>query len=556
MVEALLVVITVLALVLLVICVLIWYRTSPDEALATAVRDVGAEVARVDRSTTEGLTAARKEAEESAHRQREELSKSMELFRSAISDTLSKLSDAQKERLEEFGKRLTENSEKGIRQLDEMRTSVDARLKSSQEETGKLLEKAREDATANTKAMREELTTTLKTVTDSLVKRIGDAFKVQDDRLDAFSRRLADLIEASDKRGETLKTTLEQRLDKLREENSQKLDEMRKVVDEKLQGTLERRLGESFKQVSDRLEQVHKGLGEMQTLASGVGDLKRVMTNVKTRGTWGEFQLAAILEAILSPTQFEANVATKAGSGERVEFAIRLPGRDGSDASVVYLPIDAKFPKEHYERLIEAQESADPDAVATASRQLEASVRACAKDICEKYINPPNTTDFAIMFLATEGLFAEVVRRVGVVEQCQRDWRVTISGPTTLAATLNSLQMGFRTLAIQHRSSEVWNVLGAVKTEFSKFGGVIQKVKKKLQEASNTVEAAESRTRVMNRKLRGVEELPAREAAGVLELSPEDGSIVVEVESVGGPEVPDESTGVEPDKSLGSQWPE
>jgi DNA recombination protein RmuC len=298
---------------------------------------------------------------------------------------------------------------------------------------------------------------------------------------------------------------------------------MQKVVDEKLQGTLEKRLGESFKQVSERLEQVHKGLGEMQSLANGVGDLKRVMTNVKSRGTWGEFQLSAILEQVLSPDQYEANVATKPGGSERVEFAIRLPGKDDADGAVVYLPIDAKFPSEDYQRLIDAQDAADPDGVATASKQLENAIKSCAKDISTKYLSPPHTTDFGIMFLPTEGLYAEVVRRAGLVEHCQRHCRVVVAGPTTLAAILNSLQMGFRTLAIQKRSSEVWKVLGAVKTEFGKFGDVIAKVKKKLQEAANTVDQAEPRTRVMTRELRNVEQLPADQAVAVLGLSDNGG---------------------------------
>jgi DNA recombination protein RmuC len=306
---------------------------------------------------------------------------------------------------------------------------------------------------------------------------------------------------------------------------------MRRTVDEKLQGTLEKRLGESFKQVSERLEQVHKGLGEMQSLAAGVGDLKRVMTNVKTRGTWGEFQLGAILEQILAPEQYDANVATKTGSGERVEFAVRLPGPNEDSSTVVYLPIDAKFPAEDYPRLLDAQEAADPDALGAAAKGLETAIRGSARDICEKYISPPATTDFAVMFLPTEGLYAEVIRRTGLVEWCQRDCRVVIAGPTTLAALLNSLQMGFRTLAIQKRSSEVWELLGAVKTEFGKFGDVLGKVKKKLDEASKTVEQAETRTRVMNRALRSVEALPAAPTALLLGGGEADAEALTDVEA-------------------------
>jgi DNA recombination protein RmuC len=299
---------------------------------------------------------------------------------------------------------------------------------------------------------------------------------------------------------------------------------MRKTVDEKLEGTLEKRLGESFKLVSERLELVHKGLGEMQTLASGVGDLKKVLTNVKTRGTWGEFAVGNLLDQVLSPDQYAANVVTKEGSDERVEFAIRLPGRDEGENEVVWLPIDAKFPKEDYERLVDAADRGDSAAIEEAGRQLETRIKNSARDICDKYLNPPKTTDFALMYLPTEGLYAEVVRRPGLVENIQREHRVVVAGPTTFAALLNSLQMGFRTLAIEKRSSEVWKVLGAVKAEFGKFGDVLGSVKKKLHQAADTIDKAETRTRAISRRLRGVEELPAAEARALLgaaELSDE-----------------------------------
>ncbi|HXZ07355.1 MAG TPA: DNA recombination protein RmuC, partial [Paraburkholderia sp.] len=288
---------------------------------------------------------------------------------------------------------------------------------------------------------------------------------------------------------------------------------------EKLHATLEQRLGESFKQVSDRLEQVHRGLGEMQTLAAGVGDLKKVLTNVKTRGTWGEMQLEALLEQLLTADQYAKNVATIPRSGDRVEFAIKLPGRqDSGDGAAlpVWLPIDAKFPREDYERLLEAQDRADPVAVEEASRALEARIRAEARTIAEKYVSPPHTTDFALLFLPTEGLYAEILRRPGLTDLLQRDYRVTIAGPTTLTALLNSLQMGFRTLAIEKRSSEVWQVLGAVKTEFGKFGDVLAKTKSQLETVTRSIEQAEVRTRAMNRKLRDVEALPGEQATGLL----------------------------------------
>ena len=310
-----------------------------------------------------------------------------------------------------------------------------------------------------------------------------------------------------------VRTTLQAQLSALQLGNETKLDQMRATVEEKLQSTLEARLGESFKLVSDRLEQVHRGLGEMQTLAAGVGDLKRVLTNVKSRGGYGEVQLAALLEQLLTVDQFAVNVATRPNSSERVEFAIKLPGHGDSPC---WLPIDAKFPVEDYERLQLAQDRADAAAVDEAGRALETRVKLEARRIHEKYVEPPHTTDFALLFLATEGLYAEVLRRPGLVESLQREHRVVVTGPTTLSAMLNSLQMGFRTLVLEKRSAEVWQVLGAVKTEFGKFGDVLGKLKSQLQTASNTIDAAETRTRQMSRALRAVEALPVEQAVQLL----------------------------------------
>jgi DNA recombination protein RmuC len=314
---------------------------------------------------------------------------------------------------------------------------------------------------------------------------------------------------------EKVRETMEVKLTELQSKNEQKLEEMRKTVDEKLEGTLEKRLGESFKLVSERLEQVHKGLGEMQSMASSVGDLKKVLTNVKTRGTWGEIQLGALLEQVLTPEQYELNVAVRPGSGERVEFAIKLPGKNDSNVPL-WLPIDAKFPQEDYQRLIEATECGDTEGIAAAGKALETRLRNQAKDISTKYIAPPHTTDFAILFLPSESLYAETLRRPGLWERIQADYKVTITGPTTIAALLNSLQMGFRTLAIQQRSSEVWNVLGAIKTEFTKYGEILAKVKKKIEEAGSQIEQTERRTRVINRTLRDVEALPTDKAAQII----------------------------------------
>jgi DNA recombination protein RmuC len=294
---------------------------------------------------------------------------------------------------------------------------------------------------------------------------------------------------------------------------------MRQTVDERLTSTLEQRLGESFKQVSDRLEQVHKGLGEMQSLAAGVGDLKQVLTNVKTRGTWGEVQLGALLEQIMTPEQYETNVACKHGCGERVEFAIKLPGPPGRDGEEVWLPIDAKFPVEDYQRMLDAQERGDLAGMDAALKALEARIKASAKDIQTKYLDPPRTTDFAIMFLPTEGLYAEVLRRPGLVESLQNNFRVLVTGPTTLGALLNSLQMGFRILTVEKRSSEVWQLLGAVKTQFGQFGGLLDKVHKKLDQASSTIEDAARKSRTIEQRLRTVQELPGDAAGSLLSLA-------------------------------------
>jgi len=347
---------------------------------------------------------------------------------------------------------------------------------------------------------REELSRALLGFSQSLSTQMGSIATVQNAQL------------------ETLRQTVEQRLARLQEENAAKLEQMRETVGEKLHATLEQRLAHSFRQVSERLELVHKGLGEMQALATGVGDLKRVLANVKTRGVLGEVQLAALLEQVLAPEQFATNVATRPGSRDRVEFAIRLPGRDGE--SPVWLPIDAKFPLEDYQRLQEAQEKGEPIAADAAAKALETRLRAEARTIAEKYVEPPATTDFALLYLPFEGLYAEVLRRPGLFEQLQRDHRVTVCGPTTLTALLNRLQLGLRTLAIEQRSSEVWKVLGAVKAEFGRFGEVLARTRAQLQSAANSISAAEVRTRQMARTLKGVESLAD---AGVREvLGPED----------------------------------
>lgn len=329
-----------------------------------------------------------------------------------------------------------------------------------------------------------------------------------------FSERLEGLVALNDRRMLEVKQTVDQRLQALQADNGSRLEEMRRTVDEKLHATLEQRLGESFKQVSDRLEAVHKGLGEMQSLAAGVGDLKRVLTNVKSRGTWGEVQLARLIQDIMTPDQYASNVKPIPGSDAVVEFAIRLPGRV-SDTEPVWLPIDAKFPKEEYERLMQAYDAADAEGERSAGTALARAIELQARQIAAKYVAPPHTTDFAIMFLPTEGLYAEVLRRPGLIDKLQ-GFRVNVAGPSNLAAMLNSLQMGFRTLAIEQRSSEVWQVLRAVKTEFSKFGESLASVKKSLDTASSKIGQTEVRTRVMLRNLKVVEALPEDEAQRLL----------------------------------------
>ncbi len=388
----------------------------------------------------------------------------------------------------------------------------------------------RREISESSRGGRQELTQSFAAFQQTLTRQSAEATRTQNTQIDALAQQLGllqknlsdtlttqlqGLSEANARRLSEVRATLEQQLAQLQLSNAAKLDEMRQTVDEKLQTTLETRLGESFKQVADRLEQVHKGLGEMQTLAAGVGDLKHLLTNVKTRGMFGEAQLSALLEQVFAPDQYGVQVITRPGSRNPVDFAIKLPGKS-PDGTPLWLPIDAKFPNEDYERLLDAQGRADAVAAELAGRALELRIRTEAKSIAEKYVEPPYTTDFAILFLPTDGLYAEVLRRPGLMEVLQREHRVTLAGPTTLMAILNSLQMGFRTLALERRSSEVWQVLGAVKTEFGKFGDVLAKVKTQAQTVLNTLDQAQTRTNVMSRALRAVEALPETQAVGLL----------------------------------------
>jgi DNA recombination protein RmuC len=398
----------------------------------------------------------------------------------------------------------------------------------------------RREITESSRGGRQELTQSFGAFQQAVVLQSGEAFRTQNTQIDALTvqssqqlaalqKTLADtlttqlqsLSESNARRMNEVRDTLEKQLMQLQTTNSAKLDEMRATVDEKLQNTLQARLGESFKQVADRLEQVHKGLGEMQTLAQGVGDLKHLLTNVKTRGIFGEAQLASLLEQVFTVDQYGAQIATKPGSKNMVDFAVKLPGRS-VDGEPLWLPIDAKFPNEDYERLLDAQANADVLGAEAAGKALELRIRLEAKSISEKYIEPPYTTDFAILFLPTEGLYAEVLRRPGLMESLQREHRITLAGPTTLLAMLSSLQMGFRTLALEKRSSEVWQVLGAVKTEFGKFGGMLDKARSQTETVLKTLTDADVRTRAMGRVLKQVEALPDDQSAKLLPLTPAD----------------------------------
>jgi DNA recombination protein RmuC len=426
-----------------------------------------------------------------------------------------------------------------------LRTGLEQRLDSFASESARKTEYLTQSMSASSALLREEVSARLGDFRNSLEATVREAHRIQGAQTDSIAGAIRTLESSVEQRqiqqqsaidaklahlGQSvlstlteisqlqkaemldLKATVDSRLSTIQFENEKKLDQIRQTVDEKLQGTLEARLGDSFRQVSERLEQVYSGLGEMKVLASGVGDLKRVLTNVKTRGTWGEVQLSAIIEQLLAPEQFARNVVTS-GTGERVEYAVKLPGRDSNEP--VWLPIDAKFPMEDYLRLMEASERGDSEAAERASRQLEVTLKLCAKNLSEKYLAPPFTTDFGILFLSTEGLYAEAMRRPSFADAIQREYRVVLSGPSTLAALLNALQMGFRTLAIQKRSSEVWETLGSVKTEFSKYAQVLVIVKKKLSQAQDSIDRAETRTRAIQRTLRDVE------AANALE-SPDD----------------------------------
>jgi len=434
---------------------------------------------------------------------------------------------AANERLERELRREISESARGLR------AEVTQTLSAFQQALTQQGQEANRTQNAHADAFAQQLMQTLSAFQQTLVQQGQETTRTQNAQIDAFAQQLAlmqksltdtlntqlqGLSEANARRIAEVRQTLETQLNAMQQTNAAKLDEMRQTVDEKLQTTLEARLGESFKQVAERLEQVHHGLGQMQTLAQGVGDLQRVLTNVKTRGMFGEVQLEALLEQVLTPEQYSRQVETKPRSNQRVDFAIRFPGRS-TDGAPVWLPIDAKFPREDYERLLDAHDHADAAGVESAGRALEVRIREEAKSICESYLCPPYTTDFAILFLPIESLYAEVLRRPGLMDKIQRDYRVTLAGPTTLLAMLNSLHMGFRTLALEQQASEVWKVLGAVKTEFERYGEWVARIKEQVQKASDTLEKADTRTKQMRRALKVVEALPDAEAQSLLPLA-------------------------------------
>lgn len=495
------IIISLLALSALLSAIGVWLgfsgrRGNLSHELAGHFIKIDAAISRMDSLTRDEFGRNRDENQRSFKENREELSSAFKALGDTLAQNVTNLSSTQKWQLEAFSK-----------QLGEL-------VKSFEEHTEKLQGQLERSSKEN----RDEQARSLKSFEDQFSVNVKDFNELQRQKFDDLMRRHDHDRQLTEEKLREIRETVEGRLKTLQDGNDRKLDEMRKVVDEKLQETVEKRFNESFQLISGQLEQVHKGLGEMQTLASGVGDLKKVLTNVKTRGNLGEIQLGAILDQILSREQYEQNVSVRENSQERVEFAIKLPGRNEDDKPLL-LPIDSKFPNEDYQRLTEAYDNAagmgakDVEAV---SKQFESSVKKCAKEIRDKYIEPPVTTDFAIMFVPSEGLYAEILRRTGLFESLQRDFKVTVVGPANLVAFLNSLQMGFRTLAIEKRSSEVWEILGAVKTQFGAFGEILSKTKKKLQEATNAIDKAGVRSRAIEKKLRAVQKLPPGQAVKML----------------------------------------
>lgn len=481
-------------LIILLIAILLRKNKFESPEILAKIAGFEASLQKTDSLLREEMGRNRDEFNKNSRELREETGNSFKSFQDSLAARMTESFTLQKEQFTDFSQRMDKTFEMLESRLKEVRTQLD------------------EDAKTN----RTETKSNLGSFEEKFVSNVKEFNDLQKQKFDSLITNLSDMNKSVETRLERLREAIELQLKTLREENSKKLDEMRNVVDEKLQTTLEKRLGESFKQVSERLEQVHQGLGDMKNLANGVGDLKKVLSNVKTRGMLGEYQLANLLEQIFSPEQYSTNVQCKENSQSRVEFAIKLPGRD-DDNKQVYLPIDAKFPIEDYYRLQEAYELGDLIKIEAVRKELGNKIKSSAKEISDKYINPPVTTDFAILFLPSEGLYAEIISKTELLEQIQREYRVVVSGPTTLGALLNSLQMGFKTFAIHKRSSEVWQILGAVKTEFGKFGKVLQEAQRNITGANKKLDdLIGARTRAIERKLRDVEELPIVEGKNLL----------------------------------------
>ncbi len=549
--DIILVVILVIGLLCLLLLGMLLVKsrsTRRIDALDARLQSLESLNERLERTLREEAEQSRSASSRGAADLRDEVRRTLTDLNTTVTRTLSALGEAQGNRLDAFAKQLdllTDNTKQDAERLRLGLSDSTTRMSTSAGENfGKLTEElsrrlndfsTRVDSLSKTQTensvalkadLRDQLAAFGAASTQSFIalskqveQKLKDSADHSGENLKAFSTQLGNLSQQHEVAAKNLRESVESRLSSLQNDNSQKLELMRATVDEKLQGTLDRRLGESFKQVSERLEQVQRGLGEMQSLGTNVTDLTRLMSNVKNRGTWGEWQLAALLEQMLAPDQYCTNFRPSEESREVVEFAVRMPGR-GQEDDVCWLPIDSKFPIEAFRRLSIASEAGDASGVATSEAELETAVLKCAADISSKYLNPPRTTGFAILFLPTESLFAEVLRRRGLMEVLQRDHRVTVTGPTTLAAILNSLQMGFRTLAIQKRTSQVEQVLGAVKTEFNKFGEMLEKVDKKLDEAKSSVERATGKSRTIRRKLRDVDGLSAEESQSLLPDSP------------------------------------
>lgn len=505
----------------LLFALLLLTKKSSGAANPTAQHELTAlntEVNKIAPTLRDEISRSREESQRTARETREELGNSFNRFSDTLNQSFNNILKQQAQQNSVFTEQLQSLTKTNEEKIEKLMQANDVQQTALKDQVAAALNSNREETAKAAKDNRTEQTTALKSFEEKFAQNVKEFNDLQRQKFFDLAAKQEQLKQETENKLEKIRETMELKLRSLQEENSKKLDEMRSTVDEKLQSTVERRFNDSFKLISDRLEQVHKGLGEMQTLASGVGDLKKVLTNVKTRGNLGEVQLGAILEEIFSPDQYDKNASVKPNSQERVEYVIKLPGRNSDNQSLL-LPIDSKFPTEDYQRLIDAYENMvnlDPRDVDNISKQFEGAVRKCARDIREKYINPPTTTDFAIMFVPTEGLYAEILRRAGLFETLRRDYKVTVVGPTNLVAFLNSLQMGFHTLAIEKRSSEVWEILGAVKSEFSNFGVVLEKTKKKLMEATNTIDKAGVRTRAIERQLRKVQELPREEATALI----------------------------------------